>query len=488
MLVDFNLKEQFKVWKRAGKPIPKEYFDLGIAFWLLDPDAGDYSPERVAQQYLQTPFSDSEKTRTQLRAYAEKKLKEYKLEKIFWDMEMPLLEILADMELAGIGIDRGYLRALEKELEKRLETLTKAIYKHAGETFNINSPKQLGEILFQRLKIDTQGVKKTKTGKVSTDIDTLLLIQDRHKIIASLLEYRELFKLLSTYIRPLQELADDQGRVHTHYIQTGTATGRLSSQNPNLQNIPIGSEWATKLRTAFVAEKGYRIAAFDYSQIELRILASLTQDPEMMKAFNENVDIHALTASKVFKVAIAKVTPEMRRLGKTLNFGVVYGMGAMAFAKSSGVSFADARKFITEYFNDFKQIKIWQEEIKAQARTYGYVTNLNGRRRIILGAAGMGREVAEGERAAINMPIQSMNADIMKLAVIRIAKELKKSGWYQKEVRLLLTIHDELLFEINEHIIEEATRIITKAMESVYALRVPIKVTKKIGENWGAYE
>ena len=277
--------------------------------------------------------------------------------------------------------------------------------------------------------------------------------------------------------------------MHTTYIQTGTATGRLSSQNPNLQNIPAEGEWAKELRKAFIAERGYQIAAFDYSQMELRILASLSGDPEMMKAFNNDQDIHKLTAANVFNVPLEKVTLEMRRLAKTLNFGVVYGMGANAFAKTSGLSFSEAKKFIEEYFNDFKQIKEWQEEVKAQARTLGFVTNLSGRRRWLLQATSMFRgEAAEAERAAINMPVQGLLADIIKIAMVRLKEELKNRGWWKKEVRMLLTIHDELLFEIKENIIKEASATIVKIMESAYGLEVPIKVNVKIGRNWGLLE
>lgn len=481
MLIDFNIKEKIKELKCADKKLPAAYFDLGVAFWMLNPDEGDYSPENLSRKFLHKEKATSK----ELHDFAVKKLKEYKLEKLFYEVEMPLLSILADMELLGIKLNVKSLKDLDIKLEKDLANLAKNIYKEAGETFNINSPKQLGQILFQKLKIDASRVKKTKTGQISTNEETLLLIEDRHPIVKHILEYRELFKLQSTYIRPLQNLADKNNRVHTTYIQTGTSTGRLSSQNPNLQNIPVESEWAKKIRSAFVAEGGYALAAFDYSQIELRVLASLSGDPKMIEAFNDYLDIHKLTAMNVFNVPLDKVTPEMRRLAKTLNFGVVYGMGANAFAKTSGLKFAEAKKFIEEYFNDFKRIKEWQEEVKSQARTFGYVTNLNGRRRWILEASSMFRgQAAEAERAAINMPVQGLAADIIKIAMVRLQDELKKNGWWGKEVRMLLTIHDELLFEIKENIIKEAQSLIIKIMESAYELKVPIKVMAKAGKNW----
>ncbi|MDP3999466.1 MAG: DNA polymerase [bacterium] len=482
MLLDFNLKQILKELKAKGKPLPKEYLDLGLAFWLINPDEKDYSPENLSRRYLHEGFDPLAGGFSKLFQFAEKKLKGYKLEKLFHEVEMPLVEILADMELAGIKLDLKHLKDLDKKLEKQLTELAKDVYKKTKNTFNLNSPKQLGDILFNKLKIDLGGVKKTRGGAISTDVDTLLTIKDRHPVVPLILEYRELFKLHSTYVRPLQELADANGRVHTTYIQTGTATGRLSSQNPNLQNIPAVGEWAKEVRKAFIAEKGFKLAALDYSQIELRILASLSSDPNMMEAFNNDVDIHKLTASQVFKVPLEKVTPDMRRLAKTLNFGVSYGMGANAFAKTSGLSVAEAKKFIQDYFANFKKVREWQEETKAQARQQGFVTNLNGRRRLTLEASSMySREAGEAERAAINMPVQGLAADILKMAMVKIQEEFKGN----KDVRLLLTIHDELLFEIKENKVLEAVKEIKKIMESAYELEVPIRVEAKTGVNWG---
>jgi len=508
MLIDFNLKEKFK---KPAK-IPSEYFDLGVAFWLLNPDEKELSPEHLCQRYLHKDPSTSstsspqagsrsvglsearpkgaagQEIKKELYNYAVKRLREYKLEKLFYDVEMPLLKVLADMEIAGIKLDIKFLKELDKELSGSLEKLTKSIYKSSKEVFNINSPKQVSDILFNKLKIDLSGVKKTKGGKISTDVNTLETIKGRHPVVQHILEYRELFKLQSTYVRPLIELADKNKRVHTTYIQTGTATGRLSSQNPNLQNIPAEGKWAKEIRNAFIAEKNFQLVSFDYSQIELRVLASLTGDPKMIEAFNNDLDIHKMTAANVFNVPLEKITPEMRRIAKTLNFGVVYGMGANAFAKTSGLDFARAKKFIEEYFSDFKNIKEWQERVKAQARTTGFVTNLNGRRRMLLAAVSMFRsEAAEAERAAINMPVQGLAADIIKIAMVKVAEEIKKREWNDK-VRMLLTIHDELLFEIREDIIKEAAALIKKIMESAYELDVPVKVSVKAGQRWGELE
>ena len=516
MLIDFNIKEKIKGFKKGSPSLrsgQSQYFDIGIAFWLINPEEKEYTPEYLDRKYFHPVRSRpaeggatdtsgrpaSNGVNKELYKYAIKKLKEYKLEKLFYEVEMPLLSVLAEMEKTGIKLDLKFLKNLDKQLEDKLEILTKSIYKEAGGPFNINSPKQLGEILFQKLQVDLKGVKKTKGGKISTDVDTLMTIKDRHPVVKYVLEYRELFKLQSTYVKPLQALADKNGRVHTTYIQTGTTTGRLSSQNPNLQNIPAEGNLSKEVRKAFIAEKGYQLASFDYSQIELRILASLSGDPKMIEAFNNDLDIHKMTAANVFSagggsasggnvMTLDKVTPEMRRLAKTLNFGVVYGMGANAFAKTSGLDFTKAKNFIEEYFSDFKNIKEWQEEVKSQARTSGYVTNLNGRRRWLLEATSMFRsEAAEAERAAINMPVQGLAADIIKIAMVKVADEIKKRKW-EDSVRMLLTIHDELLFEIKEDIIKEAVSVIVKIMESAYELEVPVKITAKTGDNWGELE
>ncbi|MDE2001211.1 MAG: hypothetical protein KGI60_01425 [Patescibacteria group bacterium] len=374
---------------------------------------------------------------------------------------------------------------MDRSLEKKISALVKDIYRLAGGPFNLNSPKQLGQMLFEKLGMSMEGVRKTPGGAVSTNAETLQAIRERHPIVPKILSYRELFKLQSTYVRPLGQLQDAQHRVHTNYIQTGTSTGRLSSRDPNLQNIPSEGEWAPKVRGVFVADRGYELVSFDYSQMELRVLASISGDPKMIEAFNNDVDIHRLTAANVFNVPPDKVTPEMRRLAKVLNFGVVYGMGAVAFSKVSGLSFADARKFITEYLEDFAKVREWQEKTKAETRKRGYVTTLTGRRRWLLHAASLFRgEAAEAERAAINMPVQGLEADILKMAMIRVDEEIRKRKWDGK-VRMLLTIHDELLFEIKKDMIAEASRVIHKAMEHVYELEVPIVVAEKKGKNWG---
>ncbi len=438
---------------------------IELAQWLIDPDKKQTLPHDLAA--------------------LEEKLVASGVSKVYKDIELPLVEILDSMHETGIKVDLDYLTKLSREMEKEIGELVKKIYKQAGGEFNLNSPKQLSEVLFDRLKISSEGIRSTKTGLRSTDIETLELLKSHHPIIEPILRYREIFKIKSTYIEPLRELADKKSRVHTSFIQTGTATGRLSSQNPNMQNIPIMGELGKKVRRAFVADKGYNLASFDYSQIELRVLATVSKDSIMIKAFNNDLDIHKLTASKVYKVPLEKVTPEMRSAAKTLNFGISYGMGPQAFSKTSGISLGEAKKFIQEYFADFAAVKKWQQETIEKARAFGYVENLNGRRRWLPNINWPNRRfAAEAERIAINMPIQGLAADIIKLAMIWVADLLKKKGWWEKRARMLLTIHDELLFEIDDDILKEAMPLIKKEMESAYKLSVPLKVDSAAGKTW----
>ena len=388
------------------------------------------------------------------------------------------------MQKIGVKVDLNYLARLSKEMDGEIAALVKNIYKLAGGAVNLNSPKQLSKLLFEKLKISDKGIRKTKTGLRSTDVDTLALIKKSHKIVEPILKYREIFKLKSTYVEPLRELADKNSRIHTTFVQTGTGTGRLSSQNPNIQNIPITSEWGKKIRATFVAEAGYKIAAFDYSQIELRVLASVSGDKKMIGAFKKDMDIHRLTASQVYNVPTEKVTPEMRHVAKTLNFGVAYGMGSNAFAQVSGLSVEEARKFIKEYYDDFYEVKLWQEKTIQKARQTGYVENLNGRRRWLPNIANPNRRLASAdERMATNMPIQGLAADIIKLAMIKVAEKIKTKKW-QKQVRMLLSVHDELVFEIADGIIKDATELIKSEMENAYKILVPLKVEGGYGDNW----
>jgi len=424
---------------------------IEIAKWLLDPDK-----ERVLPDDL---------------VLLEARLKELGLEKIYKEIELPLVKILEEMRNEGIKVDLKLLKKFSKNYAKKINSLEKQIYKKAGFLrggFNINSPKQLSEILFEKLKISKEGVSKTKTGNYSTDVESLLTIQSRHPIVGLILKYREVFKIQSTYIEPLRKLADKNQRVHTTFAQTGTATGRLSSQNPNLQNIP------PVIREVFIAEKGYVLVSFDYSQIELRVLASVAKDKKMTEAFKNDLDIHKLTASQVFNVGLKEVTKKQRSFAKTLNFGVIYGMGPFAFARATGLSVMEAEKFIKEYFNDFAEIKLWREKTIEGARKNGYVENLNGRKRWLPEITSFNWRLAgEAERAAMNMPIQGLAADIIKLAMIKAAKV--------KGARMLLSIHDELIFEIGKKVLKNKILEIKEIMESAYNLKVPLKVDVAMG-------
>lgn len=479
--VGFSLK---KIIKEQGLEGP--YFDLGIAFWLLDSNVGDYSSEYIFKRFLKKEWRNKEEDLFFAYKWVEGELKKNNLIKVFNQIEMPLLPILSEMENWGIEIKKEKLERLKEKVREEVNELAKKIYKLAGGEFNINSPKQMGEVLFKKLNIAAKKIKKTAGGAISTSYENLIKIKDEHKIIELILEYREQFKVLSTYIEPIIELTDKKGRLHTSYLQTGTATGRLSSEHPNLQNIPQGGELAQLLREVFSGGEGKELVSFDYSQMELRILASLSRDDKMIKAFKEGKDIHAATASYVFNVPFEEVDREKRRVAKVLNFGIVYGMGVNAFAESSGLKREEAKKFIEEYFKEFSEIKRWQENIKREARTLGYVTTLNGRRRLVPDLMSSSpRFAAQAERIVINMPTQGLAADVMKIAIIKTKEMLKKEGWWGKEIKMLLTIHDELLFEIEKELIEKAAKKIRKEMEEAFKLSVPLLVEIKKGKNWG---
>ncbi len=431
---------------------------IKIAKWLLDPDGEQINPANLEE--------------------LEVELKKNNLYKIYAELELPLYEVLTKMSRNGILVDAELLKDLKKYLDKELVELVKNIYKLVGKEFNLNSPKQLGEILFDVLKIKSK--KKTKGGGRSTGAESLGAMKGEHEAVDFILKYRELFKLQSTYVLPILEIAmvAKDSRVHTTFLQTHTATGRLSSENPNLQNIPTGTELAKKLRACFVAGPENSLLSLDYSQIELRVLAHVSGDPKMIEAFKNDLDIHKLTASSVFNKPLELVTKEERQLAKTLNFGVIYGMGAQAFSRSSGLSYAEAENFINEYFNDFKQIKVWHEKITRDAMQKGYVENLNGRKRWLPNIISENmRSVSEAYRAAINMPIQSLAADIIKLAMLAVARELPNAP-------LILSIHDELVFEVPDVMLKEVAGKIKSIMEGAYKLSVPLKVDVASGRNW----
>jgi DNA polymerase-1 len=397
------------------------------------------------------------------------------------DMELALLPVLADLEWHGILIDTDMLSTLSAQYTREMEVIVREIYEAAGGEFNLNSPKQVGEILFDKLGL--HGGKKTKSGNMSTNVEVLEKLADDSPIVQKILDYREKQKLLSTYIDALPaQILPETGRIHTSFNQAVTATGRLSSANPNLQNIPIRTESGRKIREAFIAPAGSLLVAADYSQIELRILAHLSNDPVLVQAFADDMDIHTQTASAVYGIFPEMVTPDMRRAAKTINFGLMYGMGPLNLSKQLNVSFAEAKRFIDSYFNQFPAIQNYMDEAINNARTLGYSETLLGRKRSLPEVNSSNRNVREAaERTAINTPVQGTAADIIKLAMIRVNSGL--SNW--QGTRMLLQVHDELVFETPEKDAESFSQWVKDEMSAAYQLKVPLKVDAGIGKHWG---
>jgi len=406
--------------------------------------------------------------------------------KKIYEVEKKLVPVLRNMEKAGIKIDKRYFDGLGKDMKEQIAVLKKKIHALAGKEFNVNSTQQTSEILFGDLQLPTRGLKKTPKGVISTASPELEKLKDEHGIVERILAYREVQKIYTTYVKPLPELADEKNRIHTYFDQFGAATGRISSLNPNLQNIPNQGEWGRMIRKGFVAEKGSKFVSFDYSQMELRIAAHITGDPTLISFFEKGADIHQMTAAVVFGVEADRVTPEMRYRAKALNFGILYGMGSQGFAKSAGISVHDARDFIENYFVQFPRIQEYAQEAKQQAREEGYVETLFGRRRYLPEIhSEMPQLRAAAERMAVNHPIQGTLADITKIAMVEIAEKIPKQN---DEWNMLLQIHDELLFEVRDDIIEHIAGDISSIMEQSGALRVPVVVDMKQGDNWGEME
>jgi DNA polymerase-1 len=411
-------------------------------------------------------------------------------EELFYRIEMPLVVVLAEMELSGVKIDVKLLDKLSKDIEARLKKVDLKIYKYAGVDFNINSPMQLKDVLFNKLKVSTLGLGKTKTG-ISTAAGELEKMKDKHPIINLISEHRELAKLNSTYANALPALVCSKtNRVHTSFNQTVTSTGRLSSSYPNLQNIPIRTELGEKIRHAFIAERGYKLIVADYSQIELRIIASLSNDKKMLKAFSLGEDIHASTAAVINEVSLKDVTKEMRFAAKEVNFGVIYGMGAYGLAARTGIEIRKAREFIDKYFSVYSDIKEYLEDVKASARDKGYVETFFGRRRYLPEINSQVAVVSKAaERMAVNMPIQGTAADLMKIAMIAVYEKL-----CDDDVKLILQVHDELVLEVKENLANTVSKKVKKIMEGVHLshdrrtrdkFKAPIKVEVCVGDNWG---
>ncbi|HOM32987.1 MAG TPA: DNA polymerase I [Candidatus Paceibacterota bacterium] len=482
-LVGYDFKNLIKELKTTDLSLKH---DIKIAQWVLNSELKDYSLSRIWQIIFKTslPNISSLEIIQKIKDRQIKKINELSLQKVFSEIEMPLINILAKMEMNGIKIDPNYFYDLTKKINQEIKNLEEEIFSVSNVKFNINSPKQLSDVLFNQLNIKNGNKRliKTSTGLFSTRENELIKIKNTHPIIPLILQYRELMKLKTTYLEPLPRLMDKNSRIHTTYNQTGTSTGRLSSENPNLQNIPAKGDWAKKIRGGFVAENGYQFISFDYSQIELRIAAFLSQDQKMIKAFLNNEDIHSLTAAEINNTNIDKITPEMRRQAKTLNFGVLYGMGAKSFSETAQISKDEAKKFIDEYYHDFYSIKDWQEKTISEAKQTGCVKTLTGRLRWVWDLmSGNQKYRSLAEREAINFPIQGLAADIIKIAMIKIDNFLQKEK-KENDIRLILQIHDELIFEVKNDLIDWTQKNLTPLMEENEFFNFPLKTQCSFGK------
>jgi DNA polymerase-1 len=503
-----NLKYDYQVLRNYDITLAGLSFDAMIAAYVIDPGKRNFSLDAMAAERLnasttpiesiigkgkkqicfdEVPISVASKYSGEdvvipllLMDLFGPILDEHKQTSLFRDIEMPLVSVLGDMEWEGITIDTALLSRLSEEYTKKLGAISADIYKIAGGEFNLNSPKQISEILFVKLSLPKS--KKTKTG-LSTDVDALEKLEGSHPIIPKLLEYREVQKLLSTYIDALgPQVLPESGRLHTSFNQTVTATGRLSSTGPNLQNIPVRTGAGKTIREAFVAPPGHLFVSADYSQIELRILAHVSKDPFLVQSFHDDKDIHTQTASAIYGVFPEMVTSEMRRAAKTINFGLMYGMGPINLSRQLGISFKEAQAFIDAYFNQFPTIKSYMTASIERARASGYSETLLGRRRYLPEINSQNRQVREAaERTAINTPIQGTAADIIKIAMVRIAAAKLESGI---RFTMLLQVHDELVFEVHQNDAERLKEWACAMMSAAYKLDVPVKVDAGIGKNW----
>lgn len=506
-----NLKYDIKVLDKYNIQVKGNFFDTMLAHYLINPDMR-HNMDVLSETYLNyTPVSITEligkkgKNQLSMRDVPVEKQTEYavedaditfqlaqhfrpelaeaKTEELFNTIEIPLLHVLADMELEGINLDQAFLNSLSEDLNTDIASLEKNIYEAAGEEFNIGSPKQLGEILFNKLKL-VDKPKKTKTGQFSTAEDVLSYLAKDHEIIQNVLDYRGLAKLKSTYVDALPLQVDKStGRVHTDYMQTVAATGRLSSNNPNLQNIPIRTERGRQVRKAFVPrDENYTLLAADYSQIELRIIAALSEETTMIEAFKNGEDIHSSTASKVFNVPLDEVTREQRSNAKTVNFGIIYGVSAFGLSNQTDLSRSEAKELIETYYKTYPKLRNYMSEQVDFARDNGYVQTVLGRRRYLKDINGSNAIVrGAAERNAVNAPIQGSAADIIKIAMINIHKKLEEESYKSK---MLLQVHDELVFDTHNSELEKLKAMVKSEMENAYELAVPLDVEIGIGHDW----
>lgn len=461
---------------------PEKLNETGIALWLLDSDKTTPDLEDIL-------FYTKQKTFDKASEVIFKRLKEESLDKVYEEIEKPIIPIVKEMQDCGILVDQKYFEDLSKEYHKELDKITKKIYELAGSEFNINSPKQLGEIIFEKMGMKSSK-KKTASGSVSTKISVLEELEEGNPIISEIMAHRELQKLLSTYIDVIPKMVGPDGRLHAKFLQDGTTTGRFSSQDPNLQNLPTKSELGRRIRGGFIAEKKHKLLALDYSQIELRVAALLSKDKKMTKIFADKKDIHSGVASFVFNVPIDKVDREMRRRAKVINFGIIYGMGVSALRKNLGGTREEAQKFYDNYFNQFSGVRDYLEEVKKFAVQNSFTKTLFGRKRSfpnIKSRIPFLKSMAE--RTATNAPIQGTAADLIKLAIRYAEEDLKKAGLLEK-AHLILQVHDELVYEVETDVLPEAEKIIIKAMETVLErsylhikTEIPLEVHAGSGSN-----
>ncbi|WKZ57242.1 MAG: DNA polymerase I [Bdellovibrionota bacterium] len=501
-----NLKYDIEVLQGVGIDTRGVHFDSMLAAYVLAPDKGSYDLTTLARDYLQLPTIEFDELVEEGGTFADvplesaaryagqdalyawllkdrlaPQLRRAELEEVFYKIEMPLVPILASMERAGVLLDTALLAKMSEEFEAELTHVRTELYDLCGGEFNLNSPKQLAEVLFQRLGISTKGLKRTKTG-ISTDSSVLEKIRTLHPAADLILRFRFLHKLKSTYIDALAaQCSAVTGRIHTRFNQAVTGTGRLSSSEPNLQNIPIQTPEGRRIRRAFIAPPGSLLLSADYSQIELRVLAHMSGDQRLCKAFKDDLDIHAATTREILGLASdAEVTPEQRRIGKTINFGIIYGMSAFRLSKDLEIPVAVANSYIEEYFKRYPGVRRYLDTLEQDAKRQGFVTTMYGRKRIISDIDASDRDYGFLNRVAMNAPIQGSAADIMKLAMIAVQEAISGlSG-----VRLLLQIHDELLLELPRSMRDVVTERVQQAMEQVASLAVPLKIEVGWGENW----
>ena len=469
--------------RQHGHSLGKNVFDVELAAYLLDPSRPSYTTGELAERFLQRAVSDQASEAAalvDLYPVLLAELTEKGVDKLYSEVEAPLSRVLASMELTGIAVDVDVLKIMEQGTNSRLHLIMQSIYALAGGEFNIASPKQLGFVLFEKLGLPI--LKKNKTG-YSTDAEVLEALADQHEIVSKILEYRTLAKLKSTYLEGLQKVIDVHGKVHTTYNQTVTATGRLSSTEPNLQNIPIRLEEGRLIRRAFRPSEGYdKILAADYSQIELRILAHLSRDPILTEAFRTGEDIHRRTAAEVFGVSTTEVSREMRDRAKAVNFGIVYGISDYGLSRDIKVSRGEARAYISSYFARYSGVKYYIDGIIAEAKSKGYVTTLLNRRRYLPDIKSKNFNLRSfAERTAMNTPIQGTAADLIKLAMVRVHDEMVK---HSLKSRMILQVHDELIFEATDDELPLLKELVRSTMENALELSVPLTVDLKVGDNW----